>query len=343
MKAIKKDDPKWENGRNWFLKFFTNYFWVGLLLVVFSILIDAQYPSHSKSLDVLISIIETVGIAVLVASIFTFASGTSAFVEKIQGLLEDIVVNRNFLGNIDVESKRRALAALLKPSDIERGIYSNLDDYYNMYISKTLDITNKCVRSDYNVKARVFLDKETDTLVVSQDISYRIHPTKEGYDAITIGFYDDKNGGAKCEYVAVSTSDGKRKVIDKFKWNPINNETEKAKVTKIELNDFGREHSHLNIDMRLIEHGFDHWISLGWQALQPTDGFSYSVCCEDGIVIKSYNAFVHGAKLHVENRSDSEMLITCHQWFNEGTGIVMVAALDLEKNDQAENLSKPVG
>ncbi|WP_201532740.1 hypothetical protein [Psychrobacter ciconiae] len=131
-----------------FFKLFSTYFWVGVSLILFSIVLENYLENPDFSSRVIISLVESIGIAVLVASIFTFASGTSEFVEKIKLLLQDIVVSRNFLGNIDSQSKKDALNSLIKPSNEEKQIYSNIEDYLNTYIKQTMDITAKCVRSN---------------------------------------------------------------------------------------------------------------------------------------------------------------------------------------------------
>jgi len=104
----------------WLRSFFINYFWFGIVLILFAILFDHIVDQKTLPKIIGISLINNIGIAILVASIFTFASGTSQFVDKITELLKDIVIDRNFLGNIDSDSKRNALNALIKPSETEK-------------------------------------------------------------------------------------------------------------------------------------------------------------------------------------------------------------------------------
>ncbi len=130
-----------ETVTKWMKFFFSNYLWLGIVLVLFSIVLYEQFALDKLWFTALVSLIESIGIAVVVASIFTFASGTSEFVNKIRELLQDIVVSRNFLGNIDTESKREALSSLIKPSIEEKRIYSNIEDYLNTYINNTMDVT----------------------------------------------------------------------------------------------------------------------------------------------------------------------------------------------------------
>src|SRR6185295_8663020 len=170
----------------WLWFFFANYLWLGIVIILASVIANDYFsipPSLSPpfSIKVLIDTTEAIGIAIVIASIFTYASGTSEFMTKIRELLQDIVVSRDFLGNIDSASKREALSAILKPSTEERNIYSNIEDYYNYYISQTLDISKKCVRSNYTVYYRAYWDNKTKRVAADGIYQYRLYPTVDGY------------------------------------------------------------------------------------------------------------------------------------------------------------------
>ena len=204
-----------------FKKYFANYFWLGMVVVLFSLIVDAyalQSNENARYIEVFVSLMETVGIAIMVASIFTFASGSSEFVDRIRLLLESIVVKRNFLGNIDNEGKKEALKSLVQPSDVEKNKYPNIGDYYGYFINKTLDIGGKSVRSNYQVSSRVFFDKEVEKIAVEGNYSYRVYPSKDGFHDIVVGFSEDMDGPSKCKHIAISNPDGNRKVHDGFKF-----------------------------------------------------------------------------------------------------------------------------
>ena len=100
-------------------KFFINYLWIGIVIVLITIILDLKVTNKTFIFDVAIKLFESIGISVIVASVFTFASGTSQFMTKIKYLLKDIVLSRDFLRGIDRASKVSALNALLKPSSEE--------------------------------------------------------------------------------------------------------------------------------------------------------------------------------------------------------------------------------
>ena len=143
---------------SWLRAFFINYVWLGITILLMAILLDKSYPEPDRAywLMIFIKLLEGVGVSVLIASIFTFASGTSEFIGKIKTLLEDIVIRRDFLSNIAPDSKKDALKALIEPSASEKNKYPNIGDYYGYFIDKTLEIKEKSVRSNYAINARAY-------------------------------------------------------------------------------------------------------------------------------------------------------------------------------------------
>lgn len=305
---------------------FSSYFWLGIVLILLAIVLDKQFSTQLFLASVSISLIESIGIAVLVSSIFTFASGTSEFVNKIRALLQDIVVSRNFLGNIDAESKREALSSLIKPSSEEKRIYSNIEDYLNTYITQTMDVTNKCVRSNYNISARAYINKEKGLVYVDSNISYRLYPTKDGYSDIKVGFLESE-GESTCSRVVVNTPHGDRDVFDDLKFETVDLDVGKARLSTIDLTKHAKTCSHLDISLDMTEAGTDHWIMLSFGALMPTDGFKHYLRCDDGLKINQYHTFIHGAKFYTDQESDHEMTTSCNEWVNEGTGISILISL----------------
>jgi len=317
------------NNNYGFTKLFSSYFWLGLVLVLFSVILDLKFPNMPFWALACTGLLESVGIAILVASIFTYASGTSEFVNKIKSLLQDIVVSRNFLGNIDSESKRDALSALIKPSIEEKRIYSNIEDYLNTYIIQTMDVTNKCVRSNYNVHARAYLNKEHNTICVDSNISYRLYPTKDGYSDIKVGFLASEILST-CNQIVVNTPHGDREVFETLEFKEVEIDVGKARIATIDLSKHAKKCSHLDISLDMTESGSDHWIMLSFGAMMPTDGFKHSLRCDDGLKVNSFHTFIHGAQFYTDKPSDTEMITSCNEWINEGTGLSILVSLPHE-------------
>ena len=307
----------------WIIRSFLNYFWLGIVLILFSCIIDIQYPQPALWVGVSILFLQIVGVSILVATIFSFTSGTSEFINKITELLRNIVIDRNFLGNIDADGKRNALNALIKPTEAERQLYSDIGRYYDMYINHTMGITDKCVRSDYNIQATAYFDKTKNRIRIDEYLSYRLHPTVKGYDNITIAV-DDIEKQSSVANVRVTTPEGKRVYNQKPEIREVDFRGNKTGQAIIPLKELGSGCAHLKIEIELTEFGYDHWALLTFQALQPTDGFRYRISCLDKLRAVAKITFVHGAKFYVENTDGTELLFSSDEWFNEGTGLAVV-------------------
>lgn len=319
---------------SWLRSFFINYLWLGVLLVCIAIILDIQYqaqPNRHLAISSVIFLIEAIGIAIIVAAIFTFASGTSYFMQKIRSLLQDIVVSRSFLANIDIESKKEALKALIKPSAEEQKIYSNLEDYYNKCIENTLSISQKCVRSNYCVNCVVRYDKDKGRVITRDTAIYRIYPTEDGYKEIEVKLYDyQEDFPPVCEKMMISNPNGER-----LNYQPLDLEKkegggEKFMFGKVDIGEFGHEASHLDIETTWLATEHDHWATIGFQALQPTDGFRYHLICEDDIKIRSVTVFTFGIDYKVE-QSDKELIVSSSQWLHEGAGLSAVVSREINR------------
>jgi len=257
---------------HWLEKFFINYVWIGVVLLLAAIILDLQHPAASRSfsLSIAINVIQAVGISIIIAAIFSFASGTSGFIEKIQGLLEDIVVRKNFLANIDPEGKKEALKSLIQPSVSEKNKYPNIGDYYGYFINKTLEIGQKSVRSNYQITSRAFFDTTKGKIAVQGIYSYRLYPSSDGYNDITVGFEEQQGGDSFCSYVAVSDPQGERKHFSKPELKEYNEGGDISCRATIPIKEFGDEKNHLDVALNITEYGTDHWSLIQFKALQPT-------------------------------------------------------------------------
>lgn len=312
-----------ENSK-WLGRLFTSHFWLGVLLVFLSVLLQSVLQNKNFLLDAAIAFIQTIGVAIVVAVIFSYTAGTAEFLDKVTTLLKSIVIDRNFLANIDIESKRSALVALIKPSEAERQRYAYIGRYYDIYINHTLNITKKCVRSDYRLEARAYNDS-SGVVSVEQRISYRLHPTIDGFTDVTLRL-DDQEKGSCYKWVRVSDSDG-NVLIDKLpEPKSVLYRGNNTAVTTIPLKELGKGKDHLIVQWCIIERGYDHWIHLTFQALEPTDGFEYYLSCEEDINVWAFQTFVHGADFKVYQEGSKSIEISCHEWFNEGTGLSIVVS-----------------
>lgn len=313
-----------------FKKFFINYFWLSILLILLSLLIEQE--TKNTYLLIFSSLLETLGMATFVAALFNFTLETTDFLDNIKELLENIVAKKNFLSNMNIGSKKEVLRNILQPSEAEMKKYSNIQDYYNYYANETLNVASKNVRSNYNINITAKIDKDKQRLVTTGTYSYRLYPSNQGFTPITIGFMLDDELSS-CDLI-VNKPNGKWKTYTFDKdIKPNFKIGEDSKVVEIDIQEECKDFEHLDIELRTKEYGQDHWMSVYFKAEQPTDGFNFILNTEDDIKIQIFNVFDVGHNYHID-KSDHNIHIGCYQWINEGVGIPVIISAEEEKTNE---------
>ncbi|MDD3855698.1 hypothetical protein [Sulfurimonas sp.] len=84
-----------------FKEHFINYFWIGLVFILLSM----YFATLTENKDFLLfwKIIETLGIAIFVAGLFSFTFESDSFQTKMQDIVERIVLKRAFLSELTLE------------------------------------------------------------------------------------------------------------------------------------------------------------------------------------------------------------------------------------------------
>jgi len=254
-----------------FQKFFINYFWVGVVVVLIAIIIDNKWEYSGIEKIVFIDLFKTVGISIIVASIFSYASGTNQFISSIKRLLERIVIQRDFLGNIDSDSKRTALKSLLQPTDDEKNIYSKIHEYYSQFIEEALSIGDKSIREDYALNCIAKYDKDKKKIIVDANYSFSMYRTLNGFKKITLGFEEGEEEST-FDKLCVRNSIGKP-ILEKENIELTENVVNGAKTRKVELDvpDTSKDEKRIRVHCSLTEVGQDHWCLLTFNNLQPTN------------------------------------------------------------------------
>ena len=309
-------------------KVFPGYFWIGLTLILLSIILDKYIESEKYSflITIFINLIQSIGVSILVATIFSFAATTADFTQRIKGFLEDIIINRNFLSNIEPEGKKEALRALIKPSDKELNNLPNINDYYDHFINNTLAVQSKNVRSNYSIQVKVYIDSNDGKVKAEGVYTYRLYPSVNGYNPIMVGFDEEKKTGSECIHIKVYNQKGElfTKKISKLQEIKEDGNTHRRQEGKIDLKNqkIAKDQKYLDIELKVIEVGNIDSLLLQFKALQPTNGFKFNLECSENLQIRNHAVFVVNAK-HYETLSEDKKSITisCNQWINEGSGV----------------------
>jgi uncharacterized membrane protein YesL len=93
----------------WFKLFFSKYTLIGVILVLISIIISTNNKSEQllkTILTIFATLIQTIGIAFIVGSVFDFSKNSKEFTEFVANLLSNIVVSKEFLCKLTKEDKK---------------------------------------------------------------------------------------------------------------------------------------------------------------------------------------------------------------------------------------------
>lgn len=323
------------NKENSFKKFFLNFFWVGLVIVLITIIVDLNFENKFSDKIIYKTIIElfkTAGISILLGGLFTWASETQAFTNKIKGLLTSVILKRDFLSNLDSESKKSTLQSIIKPSTFEMNSYGSVTDYYQFYINKTMEISKKNIRSDYRAEVQVSYDDSKKIVKYKTYITYCLYPTKEGFGSIELGF--ETVCGHKGELISaeISCADGKKykfkdyeNSIIKQTINGITSDYLKFELTKDKISEIDFDNQKfLLVSLCLLEYGYDHWAAINFRTLQPTSRFTYAVSYPEDFKCSSYCTYGSAIDYDVDDQQENRLTISTSQWLNDGAGVSIV-------------------
>ena len=319
---------KKKEGKRKFFEIFSKYFWSAIVIVLVSIIIQENLDkttAYYLTLSILATFFSTLGLTLIVASLFTYTLGTKEFIDYIEDKLESIIIGRNFLANMDSERKEEALHAILKSSKSQKKIYSNIDEYYEYYIHDVMNVSKKNVRSDYKIRADIMYDPDKKRVYADGSVQYRLYPSDNGYVPITLGI--DKDNLSKCKRLDIFDAEGKLTKIDVSKLNYIETKESETKTATVELNSYDfKADNHLTIEIDFTEYGFNHWMAFKFLIFQPTDGINLEIKCFDDISLKERKIFDITSKYHTSIDEEQHFKISSHQWVQEGSGFMLIVS-----------------
>ena len=98
-----------------FRRFFNKFFVIGFITILISIIIDLSINDCIIKM-IIVNLSNTIGIALLIGSIFDFSKNSNDFMDFVSSILKDIIVSKNFLKGLEDKEKKKALEMVLTPS-----------------------------------------------------------------------------------------------------------------------------------------------------------------------------------------------------------------------------------
>jgi hypothetical protein len=110
-------------------RFFSKWFYLSIILILIGLILSGLTSENSLGQYVLVlvsQLLQSTGIAILVANIFTFILGTEQFVNYIREKLVSIVISKDFVSNLNQSEQRNLLKMVLKPAKELSAMYSGI-------------------------------------------------------------------------------------------------------------------------------------------------------------------------------------------------------------------------
>lgn len=328
-KNMKDKKMKWKKRRmyvkgdyqKWY-RFFNKWTWFGIIIVLISIILNLKW--NNTGIDILSSLLKTIGITLIIGAIFDFSKNSSDFTEFVSSLLSDIIISKSFLKRLSDNDKEEALKLILQPSENQLEQYSNINEYFKKQIDRSTKMFNTNFKS--NVVINVDVKKENGKVVSKIKISYRIYKVCDSFEPIKVKFerQNSRITGRRIIYPGGSSE---------IKEESTSQNVEEAGVEYIqyefEIPEELNKYSYLTIESDIEEDGYDHWTNFHWTSLTPYDGLTFQLKCDKGLVIQEYVVFDEKSPYFVSVSENKTMVsIISTEWLNAYTGFSLTIGED---------------
>jgi len=313
---------------SFFKLFFTKYTIWGVIIILFSVIINLYNSSDIFIINIVQNIFSTIGVAILVGAIFDFSKNSEAFTIFVSNILKDIVISKDFLNVMSEDEKRNSLELILKPTNLQIEQCSSIDLYYRKSINKFMDLYKSPFKTDLVVNIRI--SKENGRLIAKGDMTHKIYKVYGEYQPITTTFEHDD-----CKII------NSHLILPNGKKVKLENEYIKETNDKNEIDENGEiakkyetiipkdyyDFPFLTLCREIYEPGNDHWINFHWLSLTITDGIYFKMICENGISIKDYLVFDNKKCYDIEMNLEKDVLtIISTNWLDAYSGFTITVS-----------------
>lgn len=288
--------------------------------------IEYQNKSMQYIINLTSQFFQSVGVAILVANIFTFILGTEEFVTYIREKLVNIVVSKEFISKLNQDEQRNLLRMVLKPAKELSAIYSGITSYFDQYIEDSMKLFESTYRGHMKIDAIASYDEDKKIMQVLMEVDYIVYKTSDKFEPIILGLEDPSSehietiirGSGNLEERLTNENAVKVDIDD-----PTMNQMLELKIPE-KFNSL----SHINVSRKIIERGSDHWQSFSYKTVKACDQVTISLRCDDGLEIKNCSTYGVQSKYSID-KSKSRVKVTYNDWLSPGFGVNIIVA----KND----------
>lgn len=301
-----------------FRRFFNKFFVIGFITILISIIIDLSNNDCIMKM-IIVNLSNTIGIALLIGSIFDFSKNSNDFMDFVSSILKDIIVSKNFLKGLEDKEKKKALEMVLTPSGNQLEQCSDIQMYFQRKIDDTMEIFHTNFKTNLVVNAEIRkLDGIVQTFVT---LTYRVYKIEDKYFPL-ITTFEKEDCNVEKSYII--SPEGVKEISKKDitptdeDISPIN-----VKTYSYEIPEELYKYPYLTIKKTVIEKGYNHWTNFHWNTLTPADGITFTLKCYDELHIKEYFIFDSEEFYNVtENDDETSIDIISTLWLDKHSGFV---------------------
>lgn len=305
-----------------FRRFFNKFFVIGFITILISIIIDLSINDCIIKM-IIVNLSNTIGIALLIGSIFDFSKNSNDFMDFVSSILKDIIVSKNFLKGLEDKEKKKALEMVLTPSGNQLEQCSDIQMYFQRKIDETMEIFHTNFKTNLVVNAEIRkLDGIVQTFIT---LIYRVYKIEDKYFPL-ITTFEKEDCNVEKSYII--SPEGVKEINEKDVTStdedisPIN-----VKTYSYEIPEELYKYPYLTIKKTVIEKGYNHWTNFHWNTLTPTDGITFTLKCYDELHIKEYFIFDSEEFYNVTEADDKTSIdIISTLWLDKHSGFVFTVS-----------------
>lgn len=322
-------------------KFFSKWFYISLLLILVGLIFAASsssHPSHMYLLGLISKFLESVGIAIFVAHIFTFTLGTEEFISFIRDRLINVVLSKDFVTKLSPAEQKNLLHMVLKPTKELSSIYSGINDYFNQYVEESMSLFDTCYRGHMVLDGYASYNQEKGCIQIRYDLDYMVYKIGDEFESLKLGFEDDSFEHVRTIIRAAGEQEQKvpENLISEIE--EIGDPTIKKLYNMTVPTEFNK-HSQINVSRRIIEYGNDHWQVFSYKTIKACDRLTVVLRCEAGLEIKNSNIYGVQDECVIEEE-EGQVKVVFNDWLSPGFGVSILVAKKEYHNQSSNNKSQ---
>lgn len=316
-------------------RFFSKWFYLSIILILIGLILSGLKIENSLGQYVLVlvsQLLQSIGIAILVANIFTFILGTEQFVNYIREKLVSIVISKDFVSNLNQSEQRNLLKMVLKPAKELSAMYSGITSYFDQYIEDSMKLFDSTYRGHMRIDAVASYDEERGCMQVLMEVDYIVYKISDKFEPIILGLEDPSS--EHLETIIRGSGNIEELLTNDNAENIESEDPTMNQMLELKIPEKFNALSHINVSRKIIERGSDHWQSFSYKTAKACDQVTISLRCDDDVEVKSCNTYGVQSKYSIE-KTESRVKVTYNDWLSPGFGVNIIVA----KKGWHENIS----